>query len=584
MDSDNVEDIEALDCNLSDVIASAKLLLLRPHLIDNKLAGCKILEVVKMKHPISDPQRFAQSSWCGDFVTNNDKANEIPFDSSRNFLVFRHLVLRKSSEVVIDSVIWTSEETDGTLRLVFQNMATEGEEKLGLWWSLKYEHAPTKTLSFCYPKRAPEVWTCLVKKVRSKFVKWCQDRIGDSAPSEASLKLVSIDKYSQKYQALKDKYMSKLIEAWKTETTNPEKFIHEDLGIATYLLLIWEQESVKPSSFVDLGCGNGLLVYLLTQEGFPGVGLDLRKRKIWQFFRENGTDLRVETIQGKADDCFQEYDWLIGNHSDELTPWIPVMARLSRSKFFLLPCCPFDFYAKFQRSGGDGQQKSTYRDYLDFVANVGQKCGFKMEEDKLRIPSTKRICFIGRTRIDGQVDHDFIEKLASETKDFVPRPVDEKVRNCTKVDKSVTSEIIDTLVKGLLKDNDSEFLMKDTEQAICDVQVDRWNKGTTWALAKVSEILSPELKAKLKSECGGLQTLLRNHNHIFVVERGTVRLRCPALDDHSRGKKRPTAKSDLAKFKKRKQCWFHENHPQGCPISSQDCFWAHGAKDLCLNI
>ena len=49
--------------------------------------------------------------------------------------------------------------------------------------------------------------------------------------------------------------------------------------------------------FVDLGCGNGLLVYLLTKEGIPnGVGLDIRKRKIWNFFREQGTDLRYKVI------------------------------------------------------------------------------------------------------------------------------------------------------------------------------------------------------------------------------------------------------------------------------------------------
>ena len=42
-------------------------------------------------------------------------------------------------------------------------------------------------------------------------------------------------------------------------------------------------------------------------------------------------------------------DWLIGNHSDELTPWIPVMAaRTSLScNFFLLPCCTHDFTAKW---------------------------------------------------------------------------------------------------------------------------------------------------------------------------------------------------------------------------------------------
>ena len=34
---------------------------------------------------------------------------------------------------------------------------------------------------------------------------------------------------------------------------------------------------------------------------------------------------------------------------------------------------------------------SQYRGYLDFVHEVGETCGFQVEEDSLRIPSTKRV-------------------------------------------------------------------------------------------------------------------------------------------------------------------------------------------------
>ncbi len=66
---------------------------------------------------------------------------------------------------------------------------------------------------------------------------------------------------------------------------------------------------------------------------------------------------------------FDGYDWLIGNHSDELTPWIPVMAALTsyKTKFMVLPCCPFEFTRKFRRRG---TSKSVYRDYLDYVKEV----------------------------------------------------------------------------------------------------------------------------------------------------------------------------------------------------------------------
>ena len=51
------------------------------------------------------------------------------------------------------------------------------------------------------------------------------------------------------------------------------------MAIAAYLIQLWRQESQElgldvnyRQSFFDIGCGNGLLVYLLTSEGYPGKG------------------------------------------------------------------------------------------------------------------------------------------------------------------------------------------------------------------------------------------------------------------------------------------------------------------------
>lgn len=61
-----------------------------------------------------------------------------------------------------------------------------------------------------------------------------------------------------------------------------------------------------------------------------------------------------------GDTAFDDCDWLLGNHSDELTPWLAVMALNSgrrraeaghprpATSFWVLPCCPFGFFAKFQ--------------------------------------------------------------------------------------------------------------------------------------------------------------------------------------------------------------------------------------------
>jgi tRNASer (uridine44-2'-O)-methyltransferase len=81
------------------------------------------------------------------------------------------------------------------------------------------------------------------------------------------------------------------------ENTDPLKHVYEDVAIATYLLLLWEQERLQRGTdayqtFVDLGCGNGLLVHILNSEGHQGIGLDVRKRKLWDLY-PSSTKLQV---------------------------------------------------------------------------------------------------------------------------------------------------------------------------------------------------------------------------------------------------------------------------------------------------
>merc|ERR1711862_580231 len=140
------------------------------------------------------------------------------------------------------------------------------------------------------------------------------------------------------------------------------------------------------------------------------------------------------------------------------------------------------------------------------------------------------------------IDNDFLQNL---NRNFVPRP---------------TEEIVKLIVSALLGQENL---------------VQSWNAGGTLPLGEIpASVLSLDLLSALKSECGGLQTLLRNHNHIFIVIKGDVRLRHPLADHHDLGKKNPSKNSD--KFKGTKPCWFYENHPQGCPIKdAKDCFWLH---------
>jgi predicted TPR repeat methyltransferase len=46
----------------------------------------------------------------------------------------------------------------------------------------------------------------------------------------------------------------------------------------------------RKQTFVDLGCGNGLLTFLLVSEGYHGFGVDIADRKIWPALCKDKTD------------------------------------------------------------------------------------------------------------------------------------------------------------------------------------------------------------------------------------------------------------------------------------------------------
>ena len=592
---------------------------------------------------------------------NSPTSNSIS-DDKNEYILWKQCILNNAQNILL--VIFVPFHDVQTVAFVYQseNSSTDSDTTRTKA-AVDSQSQPKLTVlidSNC-PNPSPKYTKWLREKCFKQVVKWCNAKIGSgtqskntttptSLPSNPSLRLVSLKEYDRLYNELKIKYVKKLLDsnAWSTESTDPEKFIHEDIGIAVYLLLMWKSSgSSSPIRFADIGCGNGLLVYILESEGIgKGVGFDLRERKIWKTLRNLGfgenhdIDLRVSTISPNETNLgqFNDFDWLIGNHSDELTPWLPLMARKSKAKLFLLPCCPYEFYGKYRRRG-TANTKSTYREYLDYICDVGEGCGFLMEEDRLKIPSTRRICFVARCdklpNIASQVveplknyktnrdnaeviDHNINLMLAQSQNycgisTFSARANVEEVKNCTKISKhDVIQPIVDIVVKTLLSMKDwtmdtqplmlvpsaekrrklghqstsleknecDETYHSDAEPHI-DSSRKTWNAGGLISLSELSSKIDPALLIKLKSECGGLQTLLRNHNYIFIVEKGKVRLRCPLYDAHSVGKrKKGRGRGELEKFKKTKICWLYENHPQGCPILEEDCIWAHGTQDL----
>ncbi|KAF2851012.1 DUF1613-domain-containing protein [Plenodomus tracheiphilus IPT5] len=291
--------------------------------------------------------------------------------------------------------------------------------------------------------------------------------------------------FQDTYAELKRKYARGLIEGW-VEQTPAEKHVFEDLGIAAFLIEVWvgmysapgvpedlqkssegegkdvggeiqdQDQDQEPESrtkrrnaaqanfpgFVDIGCGNGLLVYILNAEGWHGWGFDARRRKTWDTFPLQHT-LKLEELllvpeilvagskkekEEKEGDStpplnndappshhngiFPKGTFIISNHADELTPWTPLLAYVASSPFIAIPCCSHDFggtrfrapacdkYVVVDAATGPAKNKlpSAYASLVSWVSHLTEAVGYVVEKEHLRIPSTRNVAVLGRTR------------------------------------------------------------------------------------------------------------------------------------------------------------------------------------------
>ncbi|XP_054437802.1 probable tRNA (uracil-O(2)-)-methyltransferase [Pteronotus mesoamericanus] len=468
-----------------------------------------------------------------------------------------------------------------------------------------------------YPKPG---W--LGRELLARLARWSVESKGSGFKS--SLSLVPVLEYSRAYQELKEKYKD-MVKVWP-EVTDPEKFVYEDVAIATYLLVLWAEEraargETAKQSFVDLGCGNGLLVHILSSEGHPGRGIDVRRRRIWDMY---GPQTRLEegAITPSDETLFPDVDWVLGNHSDELTPWIPVIAARSsyRCRFFVLPCCFFDFVGRYRRRQST---KTQYRGYLDFIREVGAACGFRVEEDCLRIPSTKRVCLIGKSRTyppaaEVSIDEQRTQYIsrrrgrpgspagedpalappqaaagsagpgghpescgAPDTgaegrwlPGFRPREKAERVRNCAALPRELIDQVVLQVANLLL--GGKQLNPGGPRRG----GAESWRRGGSLSLAEVARMLDGETLRRLKRECGGLQTLLRNSHQVFEVVSGRVSLR-DWREETQQEEQPPSAKRRLrSEAFKTRLCWFFTHHPDGCARPSARCPFAHGPEEL----
>lgn len=252
-------------------------------------------------------------------------------------------------------------------------------------------------------------------------------------------------RFQDRYSALKNKYARTLIDGWM-EQTDPEKHVFEDLGIASFLMELWaDMYKNQPfPGFVDIGCGNGLLVYILIEEGYSGWGFDARKRKSWTQYASpstispTGSSLaelfllpEVTTRDSSASSIdpsvihngqFPKGTFIISNHADELTPWTPILATASECSFISIPCCSHNLTGEKYRAPpprDKSKGRSTYASLVDWVTRIGEDCGWVVETEMLRIPSTRNTSLVGRRKTTrDQVDVDEIVEKYGGTKGF----------------------------------------------------------------------------------------------------------------------------------------------------------------------
>ncbi|KAL1838881.1 hypothetical protein VTJ49DRAFT_2105 [Mycothermus thermophilus] len=255
------------------------------------------------------------------------------------------------------------------------------------------------------------------------------------------------------YMRLKHRYARELIQSW-AEVTDPQKHVFEDLCIAAFLIELWTDmystaaDAASFPGFVDIGCGNGLLVYILNQEGFRGWGFDARARKSWTNY---STKVRVPGSESESeqdslrelvlvpppvleaaeegivsslpthrihDGRFPKGTFIISNHADELTPWTPILAALSECPFIAIPCCshnlagarfrapapPRDSKKDNKDKGKRGKADSAYASLVAWVGDITRDCGWEVEHEMLRIPSTRNAAILGRRRAAQELD------------------------------------------------------------------------------------------------------------------------------------------------------------------------------------
>lgn len=274
-----------VNCNVLDIFEHVGKLQIQPDFECNSS-----LEDVKYLLDILSIAEYCQSVQCTDPIETVD---------NKAYLRVRKL-LPRNTQIFSPTLELVYVDKESTSVTSFHKPIVPGKQSLGpnTTYSIQHREYVSTCINVCKSDDDNCGRGCdwLKSKFFPRLMKWMDSENESAGPRISSLSLVSIEKYTLLYNRLKEKYGTGMVNVWP-ENTDPAKFVYEDVAIATYLLLLWEKERLEKGtqelqSFVDLGCGNGLLVYILSSEGHRGTGIDLRRRKIWDLFPES-THLQV---------------------------------------------------------------------------------------------------------------------------------------------------------------------------------------------------------------------------------------------------------------------------------------------------
>ncbi|KAL3095105.1 hypothetical protein niasHT_027924 [Heterodera trifolii] len=441
---------------------------------------------------------------------------------------------------------------------------------------------------WCHSEMAPAQMDFLLKWLWPRLQKWAHKIANSSSTTSpfhhALPDICFLDRENRllsDHKAYTDCYWRlKLNHGPQQRQTNVEEkqpLNFECCAVAAYLLELWRSSGIGPPKrgFVDLECGKGILAHILQTEGVPGVGIHQREKPQWAAFKGKGTRLlemplirdisMADRIRSVVHDGA---DFLIGNRSDQIIPWIPLIAAKFRCNFFLLPNIPMNFHSNFgKRIVAKCEQHSPsgrLKQFYAFLERISKMLGFEVTTDQLKIPSKRRKCLIGvvspnglpkANELDKIIDHLFSME-SNGGKQSKGRP--DKQLNAKAMS---TNECFVDLSRRII----SHLISKGSDQKFCN-----WHCGGAATVKEIAKtVLNEQHRLFLSGIRRGLLTFLHSQRQLFVLSNGTVSLRF-WHSDYQRFEKK-IGREKLRTF----QCLFHQNHPDGCPIGPEKCPFKH---------